>query len=102
MVNQHASGPQEFNYLRSYIGLRSNGVVRNPVATSPKPTRNVVTVWAYVDDAEAWMPRFEEAGVPAQKKRSNRIQFKLTPEDTREHADLIREAVAAAVDRAGI
>lgn len=101
MVNQHASGPQEFNYLRGYIGLRSNGVVRNPVAMSPKPTRNVVTVWAYVDDAEAWMPRVEEAGVPAQKKRSNRIQFKLTPEDAREHAGLIREAVAAAVERAG-
>ncbi|MEO1009148.1 MAG: hypothetical protein AAFX79_11320 [Planctomycetota bacterium] len=102
MVNEHANAPQEFNYLRGYFGLKSGGVVRNVVALSPKPTRGVVTVYMYIDDADAWKARFEEAGVPVHGKRKNRLQLKLTPEDAAEHADLVREAVAAAVAYAGV
>lgn len=102
MVNQHASAPQEFNYLRNYIGLKSGGVVRNALLVSPKPTKKIVNVSFRVDDADDWKARFEEAGVPVHAKRKNRLQLKLTPEDAREHAGLIREAVAAAVERAGI
>ncbi|MCW5757181.1 MAG: hypothetical protein KIT54_08095 [Phycisphaeraceae bacterium] len=102
MVNEHASGPQEFNYLRNYMGLKSGGVVRNAVYVSPKTSRNVVNVDFRVDNREHLKARLEEAGVPVENKGANRLRLKLTPDDAREHAGLIGEAVAAAVERAGI
>lgn len=95
LVRRHAKSPTEFNYLRGYMGLRSNGVVRNVLAMSPKPTKNYVNVYFRVGDAAEWKERFEEAGVPVQSKRKNRFALKLTPEDYERHRALIEEAVAA-------
>mgnify|MGYP001044961675 CR=1 FL=1 len=90
------------NYLRGYIGLRSNGVVRNVLSFSPKPTKRIVNVGLKVSDAAESKGKFEEAGVPVQSKRNNRFLLKLTPDDSAEHASLIDEAIAAAVEDAGI
>lgn len=102
LVRKHARIPPEFNYLRGYMGLRANGIVRNVLLLSPKPTKNYVNIWIYVADAATWKRKFEEAGVPVQSNRKNRFLLKLTPEDLAAHAALIEEAVAAAVDEAGI
>lgn len=102
LVQQHAVSSPEFNYLRRYIGFRSNGVVRNVLYLNPKPTKNLVNVAIRVSNAAEWKARFEEAGVPVQSKRKNRFQLKLTPDDYAEHVSLIGEAVAAAVAEAGI
>ncbi len=102
LIRKHATTAPELNYLRGYIGLRSNGVVRNVVYLGPKPTKKFVNVSFKVTDAAAWKARFEEAGVPVQSKRKDRFQLKLTPEDYAAHAGLIEEAVAATVAEAGI
>jgi len=102
LVRKHARGPVEPNYLRRYMGLRSNGVVRNALDVSARPTKGFVNIRIRVSDAGEWTAKFEEAGVPAQSKRKNRFLLKLTPEDFAAHAPLIEEAVAAAVGEAGI
>ncbi len=102
IINTHAKNPQEFNYLRGYMGLRSNGVVRNVLYVSPKPTKNYVTVGVRTRAADDWKNRFEEAGVPVHSKRKNRFWLKLSREDFDQHRALIDEAVKHAVDEAGI
>jgi len=102
LVRKHAKSPTELNYLRGYMGLRSNGVVRNVIYMSPKPTKNYVNVGFRVEDAAEWKEKFEEAGVPVQSKRKTRFGIKLTTEDYAAHAELIDEAVKAAVEGAGI
>ncbi len=102
LVKQHAVTSPEFNYLRGYMGLRSNGVVRNVLYLSPKPTKNFVNVGFRISNAAEWKTRFEEAGIPVQSKRKNRFGLKLTPEDFAKHAALVGEAVAAAVAEEGI
>lgn len=102
LVRKNAKSPTEFNYLRGYMGLRSNGVVRNALYFSPKPTKNVVNVGFKVADAAEWKARFEKAGVPVQSKWKNRFALKLTPADYAAHTALIEEAVAAAVGEAGL
>lgn len=102
LVQKYAKSSIEFNYLRGYLGLRSDGVVRNVVYMEPKPTRNYVKVSFKGSDASGWKAKFEEAGVPVQSKRRNRLQLKLTPDDFKEHTTLIEEAIAEAVAEAGI
>jgi len=102
LINSHSKATQEFNYLRGYFGLRSNGVVRNVLYISPKPTKKLVSVGFRCSDAEEWKGRFEEAGVPVQSKRKNRFKIKLTPEDFPTHRNLIDSAIAAAVGEAEI
>lgn len=102
LVRKHARSPIEPNYVRRYVGLLSNGVARNALDLSPKPTKGYVIVRIRVSEAAAWKARFEEAGVPVQSKRKNRFQLKLTPNDLAAHGPLIDEAVAAAVEEAGI
>lgn len=102
LVRKHAKSPTEVNYLRGYMGLRSNGVVRNALFLSPKPTKKFVNVGFLVDGAADWKARFEAAGVPVQSKRKNRFLLKLTPDEYEAHMPLIEYAVKAAVEEAGI
>ncbi len=102
LVRKHAKSPTELNYLRGYVGLRSNGVVRNAIYMSPKPTKNYVNIGFRVEDAAEWKEKFEEAGIPVQSKRKTRFGIKLTPEDYAAHTTVINEAVKAAVEVAGI
>lgn|GEM_PF-99727 len=102
MVQQYAKSSVEFNYLRHYMGLRYGGVVRNVVSMSPKRTKNYVNVGFQVSDAVEWKAKFEEAGVPVQSKRKNRFLLKLNPEDLKDNAALIEQAVQAAITEAEI
>lgn len=97
LINQASKQPQEFNYLRGYMGLRSNGVVRNTMWLSPKPTKNLLHLGFRHADASTWFDRFEEAGVPGWKGRNGRrFRISVTPTEFAEHRDLIREAVVDA------
>lgn len=102
IINRHAASAQEFNYLKRYIGLRSNGVVRNVIGMSPKPTKKLVNVWFRCPDANDWKDKFEEAGVPVVSKRKNRFSLKLSAQDLGENRELIEQAIATAVNDAGI
>lgn len=102
MINKHARSKAELNYLRGYMGLRSNGVVRNVLTLSPKRTQNSVNMWFHVDDVAEWKEKFEQAGVPFHSNRKNRFRLKLTPEEFAANAPLIEAAVAAAVENANI
>lgn len=102
LVNEHADSKQEFTYLRGYMGLRSNGVVKNVLTLSPKPMKNFVNVNVTVSNAGEWKDRFEELGVPVSSKRKNRFAIKLSAKDFKEQRELINEAVAAAIKEAGI
>ncbi|MEQ9453181.1 MAG: hypothetical protein RLN76_01140 [Phycisphaeraceae bacterium] len=102
LIVEHADSKPELNYLRSYMGLRSNGVVKNALSMSPKPTKSFINVNFMVSNASQWKDRFEEAGVPVSSKRKNRFSLKLTPKDFGDHRELINEAVAAAIKEANI
>ncbi len=101
-IRKHATSSAECNYLRRYIGIRSNGVVRNVLYLTPKPTKGLVNVSFRVSNAVEWKAKFEEAGIPVQSKHNNRFQLKLKPEDLAAHPALIDAAVAAAVAEGGI
>lgn len=102
LVRQHTQSPTELKYLRAYMGLRSNGVVRNAIYMKPRRTKNLVNVGFRVDDATDWIEKFEEAGVPIQSKRKTRFNIKLTPEAYAAHTSLINDAVKAAAEASGI
>tara|TARA_R110000744_G_scaffold369252_1_gene479398 strand:- start:24200 stop:25081 length:882 start_codon:yes stop_codon:yes gene_type:complete len=97
MINRHAKATQEPNYLRSYIGLRSNGVVRNVLYIAPKRTKKFLNVSMRINQATEWKDRYEEAGIPVQSKRKNRLQIKPSKEDFQNHAELIEETIKTAV-----
>lgn len=99
LVREASGKPTELNYLRGYMGLRTNGVVRNIVGMSPKPTKGFVRLWFRNIDGLAWRERFEEAGMPAISKHKRRMSVSLTADDYRKHAamlaQVIREAAGA-------
>jgi hypothetical protein len=97
MANAAAHVPQELNYMRHYIGLRANGVVKNFLWFSPRPTKKFVHVGFHHPDAEKWKGRFEEAGVPIHKHDKRRLQISVNTEEFKEHQDVIREAIVDTV-----
>lgn len=97
MVNEAARSPQEFNYLQHYIGLRSNGVVKNFVTFSPKPTKKFVHIRFRNAKAGEWKDRFEEVGVPVQTHRKRVFWVSMTQNHFNEHRDLIGDAIKETV-----
>ena len=102
MINEFASRPQEMNFLRQYIGLRSNGVVKNFVYMSPKRTKRLVHLSFRNESSDDWKSRFEEAGVPVQSRRKGKFKISIGPRDLATHRDLVREAIADTVRELGI
>lgn len=98
LVRKHSNSDTQLNYLRGYMGLRTNGVVRNTIYMSPKPTKNYVNIGFRIDDATVWIEKFESVGIPVQIKRKTRFAVKIRPEDYAANVKLIDEVVKAAVD----
>lgn len=96
MVREASGQPTELNYLRGYMGMRTNGVVRNIVGMSPKPTKGIIQMWFRNIDGPAWKDRMEEVGIPAQSKHRRRMRISLGLDDFRKHKPLIAEAVREA------
>ena len=97
MINAVASVGQEMNYLRGYIGLSSNGVVRNFIHFSPKPTKKFTHVIFSNSNSEHWKERFEEVGLTVASKRKGRLRLCVSPAEFEEHKELIKEAVTETV-----
>lgn len=97
VINEFASTPQELNYLRGYMGLRSNGVVRNFVYLSPKPTKKFTHINFSNTNSEQWVERFEKAGVDVASKRKGRFRIFVSPAEIEEHEGLIKEALEETV-----
>jgi len=97
MINSVASVTQELNYLRGYIGLSSNGVVRNFIYLSPKPTKHFAHVSFSNSNADQWKEQFEEAGVPVTSKRKGRFRISVTPDEFAQHKELIQKAIEQTV-----
>lgn len=97
LINKTAPSPAELNYRRGYIGLRTNGVVRNRVHMSPKPMHKWVNIGFRFQGAAEWTQRFEQVGVEVQSKRANRFLIKVSPDEFRTHINLIEQAIIAAV-----
>lgn len=99
MINEATRQPQELNYLRSYMGLRSNGVVKNFVSFSPKRTKKIVQVAFLNSKASSWSDQFEGKGISVKTFRSGRrFRISLSPKDFTTHQDLIREVVVDTVE----
>lgn len=101
LINEAGRTPQEFNYLRGYMGLKSNNVVRNVLWLSPKPTKKIVHIGFRSTNASSWKDRFEEAGIPVPGHRKTKFRISVTREDFDLHRDLIREAIVEAVKEFG-
>lgn len=97
MINEAGKQPRELNYLRGYIGLRSNGVVQNIVWLAPKPTKKVIHISFRSDDANTWKQRLEEAGVAVNVRRDRRVRITVTSEEFQVQRELIREAIGQTV-----
>lgn len=97
MIKSSAITPHEFNYLRGYIGLQSHGVVNNFIHMAPKRTKNLTHIIFRNTAARKWSERFEEAGIPATSKRSNRVRVSVNPQEFEKHKALIREAIEETV-----
>jgi hypothetical protein len=97
IVNESAKTPQELNYLGGYIGLRGNGVVKNFVWFSPKPTKKIVHVGFINSNAIAWKEQFEGEGVLAKSPQKRDLRLTLTPEDFAKHNDLVRKVIIETV-----
>jgi len=98
MIQQSGTIQQEFNYLRSYIGLKSHGVVNNFIHIRPRPTRNFVHVHIRNANATMWSEKFEECGIPARVRQRGRFRLTITPQEFAAHQDLIREVVQETVE----
>jgi hypothetical protein len=93
MINDTAKSAQELNYMRGYIGLRSNGVVKNFIHFRPKHTKNIVHIVFRNANASAWKDRFEEAGLRVQSRYKRQVRISVNAEELEEHAALIKEAI---------
>ncbi len=97
LINGITSVPQQFNYLRGYFGLCSNGVVRNFIHFAPRRSKHFTHIIFSNSNADKWRERFEEVGVPASSKRKTRFKISVTPDEFAKHKDLIREAIEETV-----
>jgi hypothetical protein len=95
IINEVADPKQEPNHLRGYIGLRSNGIVRNFVWFSPKPTPQFVFVGVRTQQGAELQPRLEAAGIDVRLKRKQ-LHLRVTPAELGKNEPLIREVLHAA------
>lgn len=97
LVNETARAKQSFNYLRGYIGLQSNGVVRNFIHLSPKRTKKIVHINFRNNNCKKWAEQFEEIGAEARSINKNRLRVTVTASEFQKHESLITRAVAATI-----
>ncbi|MCL4199471.1 MAG: hypothetical protein KJZ69_18410 [Phycisphaerales bacterium] len=100
MINAGAKHRQEFNYLRGYMGLQSNGVVRNFIFISPKRTKKFVHIHFRNSNSETWVQRFDEANIEVRSKQPGRMRVTVSPTEFQKHEELLRQAIAESVKEA--
>lgn len=98
MINDAGHTAQEFNYLRGYMGLRSNGVVKNLVWLEPIKTKKTIHInFLRLEEADKWKEEFVTAGMPATSWRNRRLRISVMQSNFKAHEDLIRKAIAETI-----
>ena len=83
-------------YTKNFVRVRSPSGVTAPVWFSPRKT--LVRIGGYVDDAEAWVKRFDDSGVNAGLRHGNKaVAFPLKPQEFETQGELLREFLSAAL-----
>ena len=91
IINDAVATPQQLNFKQRYIGLQSNGVVRNFVAIAPK--KKFVRILFQNSNADEWLKKMDDAGLEAMSKRKGRFSIKVDPASFAEHRGIIQEAL---------
>ena len=99
-INSNATSRQEFNFLRGYIGLRSNGVVRNFIVMHPRPTKNLLQIGFKNSPSEYWVEKLSEAGINARSKRKGRLSITVSDHDFDRHSEALQRLIASTAKEA--
>jgi len=100
LINDSAKNRQDFNYMRGYIGLKSNGVVRNFMHLSPKPTKKYLHIGFKNAQSVEWVERLAASELDVRSKRKGRMRITITAAEYQTHEATLRELVAATVKEA--
>lgn len=95
IINEKAEPAQQLNYKKMYIGLTDGVNRRNFVLLLPK--KSFLHLRPKVTDADAWLKRFDEAGVQADLVR-DRVQITIEIKKFAEREAMIREILHQAVE----
>jgi hypothetical protein len=94
-INQFVKVKREMNFLKHYIGLRSNGVVDNFVSFNPK--RKLVHVWFKTYIASELHASFEQAGLPSKLDGQKHVRVSLTSEALSNNRSRLEDAIKKTV-----
>lgn len=100
-IAEHASGQRHrMSYRKIIIDFVSEADGVRRVWCVPKKT--LIHVGCYVAEPEAWIGRFEDAGLAATLRRGNKaVRATVTADDFQEHEALLRQFIQEGVGGAG-
>lgn len=99
-VEQISSQPHRLLYRKKIIDFVAKSDAARRVWCTPKKT--LVHIGAYMANPEAWVKRFEDAGLPATLKRGNKaVRTTVTADEFEEHKGLLRQFIQEAIDNRG-
>lgn len=94
IINENANPKVELDYKKALIGLTDGVRPHNFVHFWPR--RKNTEVWAHVEDLDAWVDQFEDAGVNV-AKRGEGVRITIEPEVLNSCRGLIREFLHCAL-----
>ena len=94
IMNTKAEPKQRLKYNRYYIGLHDGTRSRNFLRFYPK--KHFIRIYAEAPEPQKWLPKFEEAGIPAEVE-GGAMWLTLRPKDLEAQNALVSELVLAAV-----
>jgi len=90
-ASQASGAPCRMQYLKRVINIVTDAGERRGWL---RAKQTLLHVGAYVGDAEAWVKRFDDAGLSASLKRGNKTALvKVTPETFQDHKGLLAEFI---------
>ncbi len=96
MVTEASGRPHRMRYRKKAIGLVAEGDASRHVWCQPK--KSLLHVGAYVAQPEAWVKRFEEAGLSSSLRRGNRAaRVTVTVDEFKAQRPLLRVFIQQAM-----
>ena len=91
IINEKAKPEQQLNFNKYYIGLSDGTRSRNFIRLKPlKKFLYVVIPGEWTEDRST---RFEEAGIAAERKKNDKLRFKLSSAELKEHRELVAAVI---------
>lgn len=101
MVEQCSGEPHRLLYRKKIIDLVAEKDSTRRVWCMPMKT--LIHIGAYIGQPEAWVNRFQEAGLPATLRRGNKaVRTTVTLDDFEEQKSLISEFIGVAMGRSDV